>query len=217
MCLSAIRMRRGPLQWLLVLGLLAVSAGTAQAETPQIVRVEEDWELVVNTPEPQSFAPQVSCVMSPRGDIDGLHAALELNVQSLLTFLAGGVQLQLWHGETPLNDRKFPSDSVMSQPGETVTWTQTMQVANGVITFEVINGSSQTWGNFGGQGYLKVFLNTDLSNLNGYDPAVSVANSGINYAANRVDSLILKKIRVYDSNGNVVEHSTPIVVHPPQQ
>jgi len=212
---SALNLRCRPFLCLLALSLLAAWTQAAYAEPEgDIVRVEEDWELVVGTPAPESLAPQVSSVISPQGNIDGLHAAMELNVQSLLDFLAGGIQLQVWHGETPLNDRKFPSFAVLSHPNETITWTQSMEIADGMLTFEITDGSSLTWGNFGGQGYLKAAIGTQLTNLNSYNPAVSAANSGVSYAANRVQSLTLKAVRVYYATGEQAEYSTAVTVYP---
>jgi hypothetical protein len=210
----ATRAHRWPFRVLLAILFLLAWAGTAWAQSPpDIVRVEEDWELVLGTPDADTDAPQVTCAVSPLGNLESWHAALELNQQSLPTFAPGGVQLQIWEGEVPLSDRRFPNGAVLAQPGETVHWTQSMQLSEGNLTFEVINGSSTTWGPFGGQGYLKASVATTLSSLNGYSPAVSVENSRVGYAANRVQSLVLKRVRYYTSTGQQIEDTTPRVVH----
>jgi hypothetical protein len=192
----------------------ALCCFAAQAQAPtQIVRVEEDWELVVGTPDAGSVSPQVSCAFSPVGHVDSVYATLELNHQSLPEFVPGGLQLQVWNGESPLSSRKFPNSNVMGNAGETVRWTQSMRLDSEVLTFEITDGSSSTWGNFGGQGYLKASLFTTLTDLNEYDPAVSVKNTGIGYAANRVKSLTLKKVRLVTSTGEVLEDDTPRAVN----
>jgi len=175
--------------------------------------VEEDWELVVGTPASESDAPQVICVISPVGNVDSLHATLELNNHSVPEFAAGGLQFQLWEGEVPLTERKFPNQALLSHANETVTWTQSMELSGGSLEFEITDGNSVTWGTFGGQGYLKASVTTTLSDLNAYNPAVSVANSGVCYAANRVQSLTLKRVRVYMSDGQVLVDCTERVVH----
>ena len=203
-----------PFRAILALFCLAVWAEVATAQSPPtIVRVEEDWELVIGQPDPDSDAPQVTCVISPCGNTGSLHATFELNQQSLPTFTAGGLQLQVWEGEAPVSNRGFPNDAVLAQPGETVRWTQGMELDDGSLGFEITNGSSTTWGNFGGQGYLKASVNTTLTSLDAYDPAVSVENSGVNYAANRVQSLVLKRVRVYTSAGEQVEDTTARIVY----
>ena len=50
-------------------------------------------------------------------------------------------------------------------------------------------------------------------NLNQYSPDSSAALSGIGFAANRVVSLVLKKVRVYTDGGTVIEDPTPRVVY----
>src|SRR3989337_1098241 len=99
-----------PFRGFLALLLVLAWASTTKADSSsRIVRVEEDWELVVATPDPDSDGPQVACVISPVGDLDSVHAAFELNNQSLPSFVPGGLQLQIWSGEMPLSQRKFPN------------------------------------------------------------------------------------------------------------
>jgi len=194
---------------LLALLLTVAWAAMAHAETgPTIMRVEEDWELILATPDPDSDAPQVTCVISPTGDVTSVYAAFELNHQSLPSFTPGGLQLQVWDGEVPLSHRRFPTAAILAQPEEVVRWTQSVELVDGCLVFEIVGGSSGTWGRFGGQGYLKSGIGTTLQNLNAYHPSVSVANSGVSYAANRVESLILRTVRVVTSTGEVLEDPT---------
>lgn len=180
---------------------------------PSIVRVEEDWELVVQSPDENSAGPQVGCTISPYADVDFGNATLELNFQSLPQFVAGGIQLQTWQDDNPIDSRKFPKNEVLHHDGEVVQWTQTMRIDSGVVTFEIINGTSETWGTFGGQGYLKSSLSTNLSNLNAYQPNVSVQNSGISFGKNLVTSLTLKRVRVQTSDGTTTEYSNATTVY----
>jgi len=176
----------------------------ATAQTTTVVRVEEEWELVVATPDSNSDGPQITCVMSPLGHVASLHAVFDLNHQSLPSFTPGGLQLQAWSGEWPVSQRKFPDTSVMAHAGETVCWTQSLEIVEGNLVMEITDGSSTTWGSFGGQGYLKTTVDTTLADLNAYDPAVSIAHSGVGYAANRVQSLVLKAVRLTTSTGEVL-------------
>lgn len=210
---SAVAMRT---RWWLRAGVfLAVAAWVSMAagQTPSVVRVEEDWELVVTTPDPGSAGPQVTCAISPGPDLAGVYGTFEINHRSLPVFQAGGLQVQSWNGEQPLAQSPSPTSGVMSTSGETVRWTQVMRLSEGRIVFEVINGSSSTWGSFGGQGYLKLAAPTSLANLNAYSPEVSARNSGVGFASNRVSSLVLKRVRYQLSNGMVLEDGTARVVH----
>lgn len=198
-----------PFWFLATFAAVAAWAAATRADSPTIVAVEEDWELVVANPDANNNAPQVTCVVSPVGTISSVRAALEINQQTLPRYAPGGLQLQLWYGEHPLYEQTLPNTVVMAQPNETVTWTQTMQLASGVLVFEVLNGSSTTWGAFGGGGSLRVVCLTELEDLNRYSPDVSVANSAVGFAANRVQSLVLKRVRRISSTGDVFEDNTP--------
>jgi len=202
--------RLAPLVALATLGLAATA--TAQGPSSAVFSVQEDWELVVGDPDPLSNAPQVTCVISPVGNVDSLHAAFELNHQTEPAYEAGGLQLQVWEGEEHLNTKWFPEHNQLATSDEVVQWTQQLVLAGGELTFEVTSGESTTWGSFGGK--LRTTVGSTLANLNEYDPEVSVANSGVGFAGNRVVSLVLKRVRWYAADGTLlVEDNTLRVVH----
>lgn len=188
-----------------VLLVLVAGGAAAQGENnDSIARVEEDWELVIGDPDPSVAGPQITCVISPVGNADSLHAIFNLNHRTFDDFLAGGIQLQIWHCETPIADKNHPNSKLIANTGEHIKWTQEMSITDdGKLRFAVKNGTSQTWGSFGGQGYLTATVSTPLENLNAYSPAVSVKNSGVVFASNRVQSLVLKRIRVHTVSGDV--------------
>jgi hypothetical protein len=178
-----------------------------------VAKVEEDWELVLNGPSPAITAPQVTCTMTPLGHLNGVYAALEINHGTLPDFTPGGLQLQVWSGEEWLTVRDY-ADSALNVDDDTVRWTQRMSLGAGKLTFQVVNGSSTTWGAFATSGNFKLSLLSLLTNLNSYSPDLSVNNSGIGFGSQRVASLTLKRVRYYDSSGNLLsEDTTPRVVH----
>jgi hypothetical protein len=180
----------------------------------EIVRIEEDWELVLGEPDVANVAPQVTTTLSPTGDLNGYYVAFELNHQSQPDFAPGGLQLQLWNGEEYVSSHKRPGAECLAHQGEIVRWTQTAAVEEGGLAFEITHGSSTTWGDFGGQGYLKAFIAGGVGNLNEYRSAVSVANSGVGFAGNRVVSLTLKRVRAFLADGRMVEDTAERPVHP---
>jgi hypothetical protein len=211
---------------LAILGL----AGLATLVTPpglwadgssgvDVYRVEEDWQLVVNEPDPTDNGPQVTCTISP-ADMDTAYCAFDLNYHTQPDYVAGGMQIHTWDPLDPVEYSNAADSGVMATPGETVTWTQAMTWKNSTINFQVSNGQSQTWGTFGGhsdseEGQLFLSLPTSLSNLNSYSPDVSLNNSGVSFASNLVGSLTLVAVRWYDANGNLIkEITTPQNVHP---
>ena len=183
------------------------------ASAVDVVLVEETWELHVTTTDSNSTAPQVATAISPNANVDAVHAVFELNHQSVPSWAPGGMHLQLWEGETPLETRKHPNGKVMSDGAEVVTWTQRMWLDDGVLKFEVDDGTSSTWNTFGGQGYLRSTVETTLGNLNAYDPDVSVENSGVTYAGNRVSKLVLKQVRIVGTNGQEYVDTTARIAH----
>lgn len=171
---------------------------------PRIVRVEEDWELQVATPDPNNDAPQVSVVFAPTADVDWAYAEFDINHHSHPDFIAGGLQLQVWSGGRPIVVNNDPDGGVISQPQERVRWTQSMNLDDGVLTFAITGGTSTTWGAFGGDGKLSIRTAAPLADLNGYDTAVSLKNSGVGFAANRVQSLKIVAVRRYTADGTVL-------------
>ena len=89
-----------------------------------------------------------------------------------------------------------------------------MALDSGQLIVEVINGSSTTWGSFGSPGDLRASTATNFSDLNGYTPTFSVENSGVGYAANRVQSITVKRVRRIMATGEVVEDATQRTVFP---
>ncbi len=177
-----------------------------------IIRVEEEWELSVATPDGASNAPQVTCAMTPFATLDWLHMTFEINHRSDLEYVAGGLNLLIWQRENHLVTKSSPDTRALATTQEIVHWTQAMEVRDGQITFEVIRGSSTTWGNFGHLGCLKATVAVPLSDLNSYNPNVSVRHSGVTFASSCVSKLTLKSVSYYRADGTVQVDATPRVV-----
>jgi hypothetical protein len=192
--------------------LVGLMSPACLAEIP-IVKVEEDWELRVLNPDPNVGGPQVTCAVSPTSDIRSVYAVFEVNHRSEPDFVPGGLQLQVWNGDRLLSVKNYPKSELLSCPGETVRWTQQVRLTDGSLVFEIHKGTSTTWGPFGGQGYLKAITGTSLTTLAAYHPAVSIEHSGIGFAANRVASLVLRKVRYYAADGTVYESAEPRTVY----
>jgi hypothetical protein len=195
----------------------------AQGGGSDVYRIEEDWELVVGDPDYILDGPQVTCTISPL-DMGTAYCAFDLNYHTQPDYQAGGLQVHTWDPSDPIEYADSTHTGVMATSNETVTWTQTMTLDpnQNTITFQVINGQSQTWGNFGGHkngnwSHLTLSINTALANLNGYTSDVSLDNSGVSFASNLVVSQTLVGVRYYDINGNLINQiTTPQVVHPQQ-
>jgi len=184
---------------------LAVPAMAQQS----VMRVEEDWKLVLNEPNNGLYSPQFHTVMSPYPNINGYYAQVLWNYKEVWDFEPGGLQFQTWIGEDLTRSRDFRSES-LSTTAETITWTQRLSINGGTIRFYVIYGQSTTWGAFGN--YI-IDADDGIDDLNSYDTNTSVHNSWITYGSNRVDSLVITEVRRYDHDNNLLStDSTPKVV-----
>ena len=92
----------------------------ANGPTPSVMRVEEDWELIVANPDANSTAPQVTTTLSPTGSSQTLLGAFDLNHRSRPDFQPGGLQVQIWNGDYPVTSQASACECVMSSNGDTV-------------------------------------------------------------------------------------------------
>jgi len=199
-------------QNILIVAVIFAAVGAASPVCGlDIISVEEHWELKVGGPDMDRSAPQVNMVMSPLSDLAGTYFVFSLNHATLPGFAAGGMQVQQWGGDDIAcwNDA-VQEGTTLCYHEETVQWTQRISLDEGQLVFEISDGVSQTWNSFGNQSQLRSSVSTSLASLSGYRPAVSLNESGINYAGNRVSSLILKKITWTTSDGEEHEMVAPI-------
>jgi hypothetical protein len=174
--------------------------GQARDGLGDIVRVEQDWQLVVGTPDTDRCSPQIFILGYPESGGDFWTEFL-INYADQPSFSAGGVQIQIWEGKNVLDGAdNSPHQAVLQTAGETVTFTLAMQVGSGNLRFQAKNVSSTSFGNVGNL-VSNVSYNED--NLNKYTTTDTLNNSGILCGASRVVSLTLTQVRKYDAAGNM--------------
>ncbi len=183
----------------------------ADEDTSVVIRVEEDWVLVLNEPASELVAPQFHTVMSPFQHLKQGYFQVSWNYRELPAFEAGGLQIQAWQDEDGLDDVSVGENS-LSQDAETIVWTQSLETNGSQLAFKIVNGQSSSWGSFGGDEWSSV-VSVATTNLNNYSAAVSKANSWITFGSNRVDSLVITEVRYYDVNGLTAVDSEPVVVY----
>jgi hypothetical protein len=176
-----------------------------------VVHIEEHWELQVAQPDDAVSAPQTTMVMSPTGDLADVHFLFILNHVNAPGFEAGGLQAQYWDGDNLVQDAVASEIGALDNTGEVIRWVQTLTIADGNLNFSVSNGSSETWGQFG-DGDLSFSVPTSLTKLNSYVPGLSLGESQVSYAENRVTSLVLTKLVWIKDNGQVYEQNAPIPI-----
>ncbi len=190
---------------------LAISVGTLTraADDSDVIQIEEYWELEVGGPDANRSAPQVTMIMSPTESLDGDFFAFTVNHWSYPDYAPGGYQLQQWQGDDCVESRHGWRTSPIAVDGEVITWVQRLSLDEGQVRFQVLSGHSESWGNFGGEGF-SLSQPSDLGRLNNYRPATSLNQSGIGYAGNRVSSLTLTRLKWITADGEVHEMVAPI-------
>jgi hypothetical protein len=193
-------------------GLWTVSAG-AEDPSPSITHIEEDWKIELGVPDPGNEAPQIIVVGAPTGTLNDVHAVFEINHQTLPDYESGGMQLQRWLGENPLHYHNFPANGLLAFDSESVRFTMSMKVDGGLLRFDILNGTSSTWGEFGGQGYLRCWASTSLTDLGSYNPETSLQQSRVGFASHRVKQLTRTAVRYYAGENLVATDSEEKIVH----
>lgn len=207
------------------IALLVLSVWSFSSFAEDIVRVEEDWELHVLKPNQLLDAPQVTVAMLPFGHVGdevlghggGVHFHLDINYGLDPNFENGGFHLCLCDGEDDflVNSMRLFSGIRLSHESEWVKWTQVVEKTATGFKFYLKNGTSTTWGNFGGP-------TTELSlsagdagetDLNHYEYDESLEHSGVTYAGNRCAVLKLKTVRKVEDDGDVITLSPNIDIN----
>jgi hypothetical protein len=195
----------------LVAASCALISQTASGESQRVVSVEEHWELRISEPDLDRSAPQTTMVMSPTPDLDGVHFLVTLNHATVPGYAAGGIQVQLWNGDDFVDSQTVQEGTTLDHAEEVVTWVQRMSLHDDNLKFQVRDGQSESWGAFG-SGELSFNTSTSLTALNSYRPGVSLAESQVCYAENRVVSLTLMKLVWVTEDGVTHEQSAPIPI-----
>jgi len=193
------------------LGVLPAILGQEEA-TGNTIRVEEDWYVQIGTPEPEADSPQISTVLAPSWTLWGKYAVFDMNCATQPGFSSGGVQLQLWEDDAIIQSCSNANWDSLHLVDEEIRYTSAMSIENGNLVYEILNGSSESWGTFG-NGELKLQVATWRDHLNWYDPNFTTWNSRIGFASHRVRRFILERVRFYKSNGTSSVDSTPRVLH----
>lgn len=202
---------QGRLLSLVMAVLIFVSTGPsvlAQGTPPTADRVEEDWELVVTTPDSVGAGPQITTAMAVDGGESSPFAAFNLNYRDA-PFAEGGIQTMVWSGKSALAQATQGS-ALFQTPGEVVTWTQILEMSGGAASYAIRDGNSTTWGKFGqGEGLLSISLPTSASSLAGYSADRSATRSGVGWQADNVTSLTLVRVRYYAGGQLLLTDETP--------
>jgi hypothetical protein len=201
--------------WTIAAAAMLAALGPAAPAPAQssIDQIEEDWELIIGVPDPSGSGPQISTWLCPVQDNSLPCFVFNLNYREAPSFNPGGIEVQVWDGERMLS-ASYKGTASLGITNEPITWTQRMRISSGVVSFGVDSGRSTTWGKFG-QGQqmnASASFTAALTSLAGYSPSASIANSGVGWQPNRVQSMKIVQVRYYSGGKLVRTDSTPKTV-----
>ena len=180
------------------------------------VRIEEDWYVKIGTPDPDSDSPQITTCIAPAWTLAGRYGVFDMNCATQPGFSSGGVQLQLWSNGSILQTVSNTNWDSLHFVDEEIRYTSAIMVQGGNLVFEILNGTSLSWGAFG-NGELRLQYPTWRDHLNNYDVDYTVYNSRVGFASHRVRRFTLERVRYYFENdsGLHLQHTddTPRVLH----
>jgi hypothetical protein len=188
---------------------LATSAALANGPC---IRIEEDWELVLNTPDTVNASPQIVLEMTPEtgSPLTGLFL---INYGDTPDFSIGGFQLQLWRSGTNVATESFACPP-FDVPGETIAFTLSLdRQSAGRLSYGIMRGTCKAWKDLG---KLPDVTCTDQTSVfANYDSQNSVKNAQILCGEQRIKSLRLVQVRKYYANSKRVDTESGVVVYPP--
>lgn len=175
-------------------------------------RIEEDWYVKIGTPDPDLDSPQITSVIAPSWTLSGKYVVFDMNCATQPGFVSGGVQLQLWQDDAIIQSCSNTNWDSLHIVNEEIRYTSVMSIVDGKMVFEIINGTSETWGTFG-TGELKLEVDTWRPHLNQYSPEFTAYNSRIGFASHRVRRFTLERVRYFTAHDLRTTDDTPRVLH----
>lgn len=187
----------------ILLGPFSAESTHCYGEQPTIWKIEEDWEMVINDPEDNINSPQTTFFITPSADLGGTYFQLQMNYHADEDYSAGGFHVAAVRGDTILDEARSGSQSLLSVDGDVIRWTSVTAIVHNTLLFAVKDGHCMSWGDFGGPEYLVKMPSLSIHDFSNYSPEQSSAAVDIGFGGNRVASVKLRKVRLFDSNGDV--------------
>lgn len=178
----------------------------------RLIRIEEDWVALIAEPDPSTSSPQILNVISPSQSTTEVFGLIQVNHRDQPAFSDGGLQVQVRRGSGLLGTAQSNRTATLSRSNDSLKYTVAMELTENGIRFELLNGTSRTWGRFA-QTPVTVTVSDETSTLEHYSPEFSTENTCVNLGAHRVELLYLNTTRYTFDNGDVVTDGTDRVLH----
>ena len=186
---------------MLCLGFLIVGFTTpCPAQTPSVQMIEEDWEMAINEPDPNSHSPQVTFFTSPCADCDDTYFQLQMNYAADEGFSGGGFHVAAVNKSVIVDEERSDTKVALTTAHDHIRWTNVMALIDHKLYFAVKSGHCNDWGSFGGPEYL-VEMPTESIDLSNYQAQQSLDTVDIGFGGNRVNSVTLRSVILHYSDG----------------
>ncbi len=182
---------------------LLFALSPSAADQAKVYKVEEDWELKIQHPDPAICSPQVTFFTSPSVNTSNDYFQLQMNYHCDEWFDEGGFHVAAVHDGQTVDEARSATNAPMTLSCDDVRWTSVMAAIDGQLLFAVKNGYSHQWGHFGGPEYLVRIDCEDHSDLSSYHHSQSLDSVDIGFGGNRVTSITLKTVRLYYTDGKM--------------
>ena len=187
-----------------VLGLCGGLQGAdLLAEEPTVYKVEEDWEVVVNEPDPSNNSPQITFFASPTHLSERTYFQLQLNYHAADHYSSGGFHVASVTDDQIVDEARSKTRKNLATQNDVIRWTSVMAVIDNRALFAVRDGHGREWGSFGGPDYLVRMVPSPVSDLSLYRYQQSMDSVDIGFGKNRVSRITLKAVRLFYTNGHV--------------
>jgi hypothetical protein len=174
-------------------------AGEESAAAPW--KVEEEWELVVNEPEPSTNSPQVTFFTCPDAAQETCYFQLQMNYAADTGYSSGGFHVAAARDEVLLDQARSATQKMITVSGDRIVWTSVMAVIDGEYLYAVKDGHGDDWGAFGGPDYLVRMSSGGAVDLGGYTPAKSLDMVDVGFGGNRIQGIVLKRVHLSYPDG----------------
>ncbi|MFG0331885.1 MAG: hypothetical protein ACF8TS_00860 [Maioricimonas sp. JB049] len=172
----------------------------------QIVRIEEDWELLVTGNEPCGEPPRILTVFGPADPTWGAHAQFELRPGITPGVVDDSTERQCWWYDLP--GRGAPAGE------ERISFTTLMSVQGSDLEMAVIREEASGGRLVVDSSRLSIAVNTSRTSLNSHHPDDSLVHTRVAAGKQCVRHFARTSFRRYSAEGLVsVDHQWR-VIHP---
>lgn len=193
-----------------------VLARPSQAAPPtkEIFVVEMTFTLQLNETDPMKSSPQFFTTVPLGG---GKQFCICWNYYDQPTYLPGGVQVQVWDNGTLLSVEEIAGSELYIN-NDIIRWTQRIWLSGGDCHMSLTGLSSATWGNSLAANTVTC-PGTGLGNLNNFNIADVVAESGVQHGHQRVVKFSVTEVQSLASEDDkkpIVDTTERIIYATPQ-